>query len=263
MSALQSLFGLDGKVALVTGGGRGIGRMIAQGFIDAGATRVYIASRNGAQLAEAADEITPDGRCVALAADLSTEAGCNALTAEIASREGKLDTLVNNSGASWVAPLETYPEAAWDKVFQLNLKAPFFLSRALVPLIEKAASGSETARIINIGSVAGDLAESMNAYAYGLSKGALHHLTRMLAKEFASKKIVVNAIAPGRFPSKMTNAVLEDRARYQAELASIPLGRWGHADDIAGAAVFLASRASAYATGTILPLDGGVALTAG
>ncbi|QGZ93553.1 SDR family oxidoreductase [Terricaulis silvestris] len=263
MSALQSLFGLDGKVALVTGGGRGIGRMITEGFIAAGAARVYIASRDADALARAADEIASDGRCIALPANLGTDAGCVALAEEISMREGKLDILVNNSGASWLAPFETYPEAAWDKVFQLNLKAPFFLARALAPSLEKAASGSETARIINIGSVAGEIAESMSTYAYGLSKGALHHLTRMLAKEFAARGIAVNAIAPGRFPSKMTKSVLEDRARYEAELASIPLCRWGTSDDMAGASLFLASRAAGYATGVILYLDGGVTLTSG
>jgi len=261
MSRLQSLFGLNGKVALVTGGGRGIGRMIAEGLLGAGAARVYIASRDEAQLTTTARELSPDGRCIALAANLATEAGCNALSQDLASREGKLDILVNNSGASWLAPLETYPEEAWDKVFQLNLKAPLFLARALRPSLERApATEGETARIINIGSVAGEIAESMHAYAYGLSKGALHQLTRMLAKELAPR-IAVNAIAPGRFPSKMTRAVLEDPARYESEVASIPLRRWGVADDIAGATVFLASRAGGYASGAIFPLDGGVLLT--
>lgn len=263
MSTLQALFGLDGKIALVTGGGRGIGRMIAEGFIAAGAARVYIASRDEDELVKAAAEIAPDGRCVALVANLATEVGCTELAGDIAEREQKLDILVNNSGASWVAPLDAYPEAAWDKVFQLNLKAPFFLARALAPSLENAARDCDPARIINIGSVAGKIADSMGAYAYGLSKGALHQLTRMLALEFASRRIAVNAIAPGRFPSKMTKSVLEDRARYEAELASIPLKRWGVADDIAGAAVFLASRAGAYSTGGILSLDGGVMLATG
>jgi NAD(P)-dependent dehydrogenase (short-subunit alcohol dehydrogenase family) len=262
MSAMDRLFGLQGKVALVTGGGRGLGRMIAEGFIAAGAARVYIASRDEEALALAADEIAPDGRCVALAADLATEAGCRALAHEIAKRERRLDILVNNSGASWIAPLDTYPEAAFDKLFQLNLKAPFFLTRALAPMLE-GADKDDPARIINVGSIAGEIAESMSTYAYGLSKGALHQLTRMLAKEFASRRITVNAIAPGRFPSKMTKAVSDDRARYEAELARLPLRRWGQGDDIAGAALFFASRAGAYATGVILPLDGGAMLTTG
>lgn len=263
MSAMDELFCLRGKVALVTGGGRGLGRMIAEGYIAARAARVYIASRDEDALARAADEIASDGRCIALPADLSTEAGCCALAGEIVKREGKLDVLVNNSGASWIAPFDTYPEAAFDKLFQLNLKGPFFLTRALAPLLEKSGSGDDPARIINIGSIAGEIAESMSTYAYGLSKGALHQLTRMLAKEFASRHVTVNAIAPGRFPSKMTKAVSDDRTRYEAELARLPLRRWGRADDMAGAAVFFASRAGAYATGVILPLDGGAMLTTG
>jgi NAD(P)-dependent dehydrogenase (short-subunit alcohol dehydrogenase family) len=262
MNAMERLFGLQGKVALVTGGGRGVGRMIAEGFIAAGA-RVYIASRDEDALARTADEIAQDGRCIALTADLSTETGCRALAEEIGKREGKLHILVNNSGASWVAPLDAYPEAAFDKLFQLNLKAPFFLTRALTPLMEKAGDEDNPARIVNVGSIAGEIAESMSTYAYGLSKGALHQLTRMLAKELASRRITVNAIAPGRFPSKMTKAVSDDRTRYDAELAHIPLHRWGRADDIAGAALFFASRAGAYATGVILPLDGGLLLTTG
>jgi NAD(P)-dependent dehydrogenase (short-subunit alcohol dehydrogenase family) len=254
--SLAHLFGLEGKVALVTGGGRGIGRMIAEGFIAAGAERVYIASRDGDALSSTAIEMAPDGRCIAIAADLATEAGCLGLAAAIAAREGRLDILVNNSGASWIAPLETYPEAAWDKLFQLNLKAPFFLTRALTPLLEKSAA----ARVINIGSIAGEMAESMNTYAYGLSKGALHQLTRMLAKELAPRRIAVNAIAPGRFATRMTKAISEDATRLAAEEAAIPLGRWGCADDMAATAVFLAAHGGAYITGAILPLDGGVLL---
>lgn len=258
--ALVRLFSLEGKVALVTGGGRGVGRMIAEGFIAAGAARVYIASRNADALAAAAAEIAPDGRCTAINADLSSEAGCIALADAMIAREPKLDILVNNSGASWIAPLDAFPESAWDKVFQLNLKAPFFLTRALAPLLEKAGAVGDPARIINIGSIAGEIANSMSTYPYGLSKGALHHLTRMLAKEFASRGIAVSAIAPGRFATKMTKAISDDRARLEAEEAAIPLRRWGRADDIAGASVFLASRAGAYVTGAGLVLDGGVTL---
>lgn len=260
MSILQSLFGLDGKVALVTGGGRGIGRMVAEGFIAAGITRLYIASRAGDALARAADEISPDGRCIAIEADLSTEAGCVALAEAIAAREAQLDILVNNSGASWIAPLATFPESAWDKVFQLNLKGPFFLTRALAPMMREAAREGDPARIINIGSIAGEIANSMSTYAYGLSKGALHQLTRMLAKELAPQ-ISVNAIAPGRFPTKMTQAISDDAARLEAEQAMIPLGRWGRAEDIAGAAIFLSSAAGSYLNGAIVPVDGGTLLT--
>jgi NAD(P)-dependent dehydrogenase (short-subunit alcohol dehydrogenase family) len=262
MSELQRLFGLDGKVALVTGGGRGLGRMIAEGFIAAGIGRVYIASRDGDALARAADEIAPDGRCIAIAADLSAEKGCTALADAVGARESKLHVLVNNSGASWISPLRDFPEAAWDKVFDLNLKGPFFLTRAIAPLLEGGASEGNPARIINIGSIAGEIANSMSTYPYGLSKGALHQLTRMLAKELAPR-ITVNAIAPGRFPTKMTKAISDDPARLRAERDMIPLGRWGEAEDVAGAAVFLASRAGAYLSGAIVPVDGGAMLAVG
>ncbi|MGE0743278.1 MAG: SDR family oxidoreductase [Hyphomonadaceae bacterium] len=258
---MQALFGLHGKVALVTGGGRGIGRMIAEGFIAAGAARVYIASRDSDALARAADEISSAGRCVAIEADLATEAGCVALAEAIGSREAALDILVNNSGASWSAPLESFPESAWDRVFQLNLKGPFFLSRAIAPLMRKASREGDPARIINIGSIAGEMAASMNTYAYGLSKGAVHQLTAMLAKELAPN-VSVNALAPGRFPTKMTKAISGDAARLAAEEAMIPLRRWGRPDDIAGAAIFLASAAGSYINGAIVPVDGGTLLVA-
>ena len=258
--ALDRLFGLAGKVALVTGGGRGIGRMIAQAYVDAGAGRVYIASRDGAALARTAGEIASDGRCVALPADLSSEAGCIGLARELAARTPKLDILVNNSGATWMAPLETYGEGDWDRLFQLNLKAPFFLARALLPLLEAAATAAAPARIVNVGSIAGEMAESMRCYAYGLSKGGLHQLSRMLARELGPRHITVNAIAPGRFATRMTRAIAGDSDRYRSELAAIPLGRWGEQDDAAGIALLLASRAGGYVTGAVIPLDGGASL---
>ena len=256
--ALERLFGLDGKVALVTGGGRGIGRMIAEAFVGAGAARVYIASRRVE--AETAVEIAPDGRCVAVAADLASEAGCRALAEEIAARGPKLDILVNNSGATWMAPFVSYPESDWDRLFQLNLKAPFFLARALLPALEAAATAGDPARIINIGSIAGEMAESMRCYAYGLSKGGLHQLSRMLARELGPRHITANAIAPGRFATRMTKAIADDSDRYRSELAGIPLGRWGGADDAAGVALLLASRAGSYLTGLVIPVDGGASL---
>ncbi|MBA3069233.1 MAG: SDR family oxidoreductase [Hyphomonas sp.] len=260
---IDRLFGLSGKVALVTGGGRGLGKMIAEGFIAAGAARVYIASRNAAALEETAAEISGEGRCIALAADLSTVAGCKALAAEISSRETRLDMLVNNSGAAWAAPLENFPEHAWDKVFQLNLKAPFFLTAALLPLLGAAATPGDPARIVNVGSVAGEVAKSLGAYPYGLSKGALHQLTQMMAAEYAARHITANALAPGRFPSKMTKNITEDENLYAEEVAAIPLGRFGRLEDIAGAALFLTSNAGAYVTGVVLPVDGGAALNRG
>lgn len=249
---LTELFGLDGKVALVTGGGRGIGRMIAEAFVAAGAARVYVASRNP-------DEAGEIG-CIPLAADLTSEAGCLTLAADLAAREPRLDILVNNSGASWLAPLEAYPEAEWDRLFQLNLKAPFFLTRALLPLLEAAGCPDDPARIINIGSIAGSIAESQSCYAYGLSKGALHQLGRMLARELAPRHIAVNTIAPGRFATRMTKGITDDSARYERDAAAVPLGRWGSADDMAGIALLLASHAGAYLTGATIKLDGGTTL---
>ena len=246
---LTELFGLGGKVALVTGGGRGIGRMIAEAFVAAGAARVYIASRNPGEAAELG--------CLPLVADLTSEVGCRALAADLAAREPRLDILVNNSGASWLAPLEAYPESEWDRLFQLNLKAPFFLTRVLLPLLEAAGGPDDPARVINIGSIAGSIAESQSCYAYGLSKGALHQLGRMLARELASRHITVNAIAPGRFATKMTKGITDDPARYEREAAAVPLGRWGAPDDMAGVALLLASHAGAYLTGATIPLDGG------
>ena len=249
---LTRLFGLEGKVALVTGGGRGIGRMIAEAFMAAGAARVYIASRTPGDAAGIG--------CIPIAADLASEAGCRALAAALAAREPRLDLLVNNSGASWLAPLETCPEDQWDRLFQLNLKAPFFLARALLPMLEAAGSAGAPARIINIGSIAGEMAESQSCHAYGLSKGALHQLTAMLAKELAPRHVAVNAIAPGRFATRMTRGITDDPIRYAREAAAVPLGRWGGDEDAAGVALLLASRAGAYLTGAIIPLDGGTTL---
>ena len=226
-------------------------------------TSVESTNEPAATLAQTADELSADGRCTALSADLSSEAGCLALANALASLEARLHILVNNSGATWMAPFEDYPADRWDRLFELNLKAPFFLSRALNPLLSAAATEDDPARILNIGSIAGEMAESMQCYAYGLSKGGLHHLSRMLAKELGPRGITVNAIAPGRFATRMTKAVGEDEARYQRELAMIPLGRWGRDDDIAGLALMLASRAGAGVAGAVIPLDGGAALVSG
>ncbi len=257
---LQRLFGLDGKIALVTGGAGGLGRAITQGLLEAGAKRVYIASRKLAALKSVAEELAPDGRCVAIEADLSNVAGCRALAEQIGKHEKNLDILINNSGTPWSAPFASFPESGWDKVFSLNLKAPFFLTQALAPLLASAASDKSPARVINIGSVAGNISNGAGTYPYGLSKGALHHATRMLALELAPQKILVNAIAPGRFATRMTKYVTDDQPRYDAEVALIPTHRWGEEDDIAGTAIFLASHASAYITGAIIPVDGGTQL---
>ena len=255
---LQRLFGLDGKVALVTGGAGGLGQAITAGLLEAGAARVYIASRKLQALERVADTLAKDGRCVAIEADLSSVAACRKLVEQIGSREKKLDILVNNSGAAWSAPFEEFPESGWDKLFQLNLKAPFFLTQSLVPLLAKATSAEDPSRVINIGSVAGNIAYGKGTFAYGLTKSALHHATEMLSLELAPQNITVNAIAPGRFATKMTRYVTDDTPRYRAETDMIPLHRWGADDDIAGTTIFLASRAAAYITGAIVPVDGGL-----
>ena len=255
---MSDLFSLSGKVALVTGGSRGIGLMIARGFVESGA-RVYISSRKASVCDEVAAELSKIGECLSLPADLATEAACNALAAQIAEREDALHVLVNNVGATWGAPLAEYPGDAWDKVLDLNVKSPFFLTRACLPLLEFAATADDPARVINIGSIDGIQVPIMETYAYSTSKAAVHQLTRHLARQLGRRQITVNAIAPGPFESKMMAETLRNFGDSIA--ASSPLGRIGRPDDMAGAAIFLASRAGAYVTGAILPVDGGIATT--
>ncbi len=256
MSA-QDLFSISGKTALVTGGTRGIGKMIAEGFVEAGA-KVYIASRKAEVCAEVAEELSAKGTCIGIAADLSTEAECRRLADEIASREDRLDILVNNAGATWGTPLADFDEAAFEKVLALNVKGVFHLTRFLVPLLEAAGTQEEPARVINIGSIDGIGVPLMETYSYSASKAAVHQLTRHLAKRLAPR-ITVNAIAPGPFESKMMAATLD--AFSDQIIASAPLKRIGRPDDMAGTAIFLSSRAGAYLTGTIIPVDGGIATT--
>ena len=251
----MSLFSLDGKVALVTGGTRGIGLMVARGFLQAGA-RVYVSSRKAQAGEEAVEALSPFGSVVSLPADVSTQAECVRLAAEVATREGSLDILVNNAGATWGAPLQEFPEAGWDKVLDLNLKAPFYLSRACLPMLTAAGTADDPSRIINVGSIDGLRVPELPTYSYSASKAAVHQLTRVLARELGPQHVTVNAIAPGPFPSKMMAATLESFGDEIA--ASSPLGRIGRDDDMAGAAVFLASRAGSYVTGAILPVDGGI-----
>jgi NAD(P)-dependent dehydrogenase (short-subunit alcohol dehydrogenase family) len=255
---VKDLFSIEGKVALVTGGSRGIGLMIARGFVEAGA-RVYVSSRNAEVCEEVAGELSKQGTCVAIPADLSTEAEANRLAQEIAERESGLHILVNNAGANWGAPLAEYPDDAWDKVLALNVKAVFHLTRALVPQLEQAARPGDPARVINIGSIDGLHVPLLETYAYSTSKAAVHHLTRVLAKQLSPRGITVNAVAPGPFESKMM-AVTLDRFR-DAIVASCPLGRIGEPEDMAGVAIYLSSRAGAYVTGAVIPVDGGIATT--
>jgi NAD(P)-dependent dehydrogenase (short-subunit alcohol dehydrogenase family) len=252
---MSDLFSIEGRTAVVTGGSRGIGKMIAEGFVRAGA-QVMISSRKAAVCDEVAAELSRAGDCVSLPADLSTEAGCRGLAEAVAARTGQLDILVNNAGATWGAPLESFDDAAWDRVLDLNVKGVFHLTRFLLPLLQAAGSADDPARVINIGSIDGIHVPFLETYSYSASKAAVHHLTRVLAKRLAPT-VTVNAIAPGPFESKMMAATLETFGDQIA--SSAPLKRIGRPDDMAGAAVFLASRAGAYVTGAVLPVDGGIA----
>jgi len=251
------LFSLAGKVALVTGGSRGIGRMMARGLVEAGA-RVYVVSRKADEVKAAAAELSKIGTAIALPADLATQAGTRALADELAAREPKLHVLVNNAGANWGAPLADYPEAGWDKVMALNVKSVFNLTRFLVPQLEAAASAGDPARVINVGSIDGLQVPLLETYAYSTSKAAVHHLTRVLARKLAPK-ITVNAVAPGPFESKMMAETLDKFG--EGIKASCPLKRIGEPDDMAGIAVYLASKAGAYVTGAVIPVDGGISTT--
>jgi len=256
-SSPTDLFSIAGKTALVTGGSRGIGKMIAEGFVDAGAV-VYISSRKAEVCEQVAAELSEKGTCVPVPADLSQEDECRRLADEMATRVDQLHILVNNAGATWGAPLDDYDEKAFERVLGLNVKGVFHVTKFLVPLLEKAGTQEEPARVINIGSVDGIGVPMMETYAYSASKAAVHQLTRHLAKRLAPA-ITVNAIAPGPFESKMMAATLE--AFGEQITASAPLRRIGRPDDMAGAAIFLSSRAGAYVTGAVIPVDGGIATT--
>jgi NAD(P)-dependent dehydrogenase (short-subunit alcohol dehydrogenase family) len=251
------LFNVKNKIAVITGGSRGIGFMMAKGFITHGA-KVYITSRKAEVCQKAAETLSAlGGECIAIPSDLSKEEGIKHFAEEFKKHEDTLHILINNAGKAWAAPLTEFPDSAWDSVFAINLKSVFNLTREMIPFLKAAGSSDDPARVINIGSVAGEVAASMEAYSYGTSKAAVHHLTRILARELAPMHINVNAIAPGRFPSDMTTNVMNDKEAYAAELATIPMHRFGKEEDVAGTAIFLASPSSAYMTGNIIPLDGG------
>jgi len=250
-----SLFSIKGKTALVTGGSRGIGYMISEGFVSAGA-RVYICARKAEAAAAAAAELGRHGECSFLQADLSSKAGADALSAEIAKREDSLHILVNNAGATWGAPLEDFPESGFDKVLDTNVKGIYYLTAALLPLMRKVATADDPARVINIGSVDGISPPHGNNFPYSASKAAVHHLTRHLASQLVGEHINVNAIAPGLFQSKMTQFIY-DAATPEEVVSGIPMKRDGSAEDIAGTAIYLSSRAGAYLTGVVIPVSGG------
>ena len=252
---MKDLFSVKDKVALVTGGGQGIGLMIAQGLTEAGA-KTYISSRKSDVIDAVAADLSKSGTCIAVQADVSTEAGCRALADEIAKREDKLNILVNNAGNNWGAPFMDYPDAAFDRCFALNVKGVFHLTRALLPLLEKAATEDDPARVINIGSIDGIQAPFLETYAYSATKAAVLHMTRVLARKLAPQRITVNAIAPGPFESKMMHETLKSFGDQM--MATIPLRRIGSPEDMAGAAIYLSSRAGAYLTGETIRVDGGI-----
>ena len=256
--SIADLFSIEGKTALVTGGSRGIGLMIARGFVEAGA-KVYVSSRKAEVCEEVAAELSQVGTCVALPADLSTEVECRRLADELAQREDRLHVLVNNAGATWGAPLAEFDDAAWDRVLDLNVKGVFHLTRFLVPQLAAAGTFDDPARVINVGSIDAIHVPMLETYSYSASKAAVHQLTRVLARHLAPQRIAVNAIAPGPFESKMMAWTLDN---FGDEIvASAPLRRIGRPDDMAGTAIFLSSRAGSYLTGAVIPVDGGIATT--
>lgn len=258
---VNSLFSLDGKTALITGGSRGIGRMIAEGYLRSGA-RVYISARKQEACDLAADELSSFGTCVSLPADVSTSEGRTALVEAITGREKSLDILVNNAGTNWAAPFGGFPETGFRKVVDLNLTAVFFLTRDLTPMLERAAEADDPSRVINIGSMDGIHVPTIiptGVFAYSSSKAGVHHLSRCLALELGPRHITVNAIAPGYFESKMTEEVLVQHG--EAIRGVCPLGRIGRPEEMAGVAIYLASRAGAYTNGAVIPVDGGTCVS--
>jgi 2-deoxy-D-gluconate 3-dehydrogenase len=253
---MTDMFDLTGKVAVVTGGSRGIGKMIAEEFVRRG-VRTYITARKADACRQTAEELSEHGECIALPQDLSTLDGIDAFVSEIEERTDKLDILVNNAGAAWGAPFDEFPESGWDKVMNLNLKSLFFLTQKLAPLLRAAASAERPAKVINIASIDGIHNARIETYSYSASKAGVIHLTRRLAKRLAAENILVNAIAPGAFASDM-NVWARDEPEKVSE--RIPVGRVGEPADIAGTAVYMCSRAGDYLVGITIPVDGGVAL---
>lgn len=263
---IESLFSITGKVALVTGGSRGIGEMIAAGFLANGA-KVYISSRKAGACDATAKRLMEQhgGDCISLPANLAELSGIDAVTAALRERESRLDILVNNAGVSWGAPLDEFPESGWDKVMDTNVKAVFFLTQRLLPLLEAGATAEDPARVINIGSVDGIKNPVFDTFSYGPSKAAVHSLTKMLAAHLARRNIIVNAIAPGPFPTWMLSTGVGgggdvENTDWDAVARRNPRRRVGTAEDIAGLAIFLSSRAGAFTVGEVISCDGGVLL---
>jgi NAD(P)-dependent dehydrogenase (short-subunit alcohol dehydrogenase family) len=253
----KDLFSLKGRIAVVTGGSRGIGKMIAAGFLAQGAAKVYITARKSGPCEATAKELSAayDGECIALPIDISTVEGCNRLAAEIIKLEPKLDILVNNAGAAWGAEFDEFPESGWDKVMDLNVKSLFFLTKALHKPLRSAASHERPAKVINIASIDGIFVNPGETYSYAASKAAVIHLTRRMATKLIKDSINVTAIAPGAFASDMNRAARD----HADDLGKrVPSGRIGTAEDMAGVAIYLASRAGDYVVGNTIAVDGGV-----
>jgi NAD(P)-dependent dehydrogenase (short-subunit alcohol dehydrogenase family) len=255
--ALTELFGLTGKRALVTGGTRGIGRMAAEALLRQGA-EVVITSRDGIQAADTAAELAESGHAYGIQADLSTPGGVAALARSVADRFPALDILVNNAGTTWGAPFESYPAEAWPKLLHLNATAPFLLVQGLLPLLVRAASDTDPARVVNIGSIDGHSAGPFDNFAYGVAKAGLEHLTQLLARELGPRRITVNCLAPGPIRTKMTERLL-DRSG-ETLIANNPLGRVGDLNDLIAPLLLFTGRGGAYLTGVVLPVDGGFAI---
>ena len=257
---MKNFFSVEGKTALITGGSRGIGLMIAKAYVRSGA-KVYISSRNNEVCEKVAVELSKEGECIAIPTDLSNQEGVMILCEQLKLHETSLDILVNNAGKTWGSPLKDYPIDSWDMVMKVNVGSPFHLIKELLPLLKRSGKDTDPARIINIGSPAAVLSGGIGAYAYNASKAAIHHLTRVLAKDLAKDKINVNTISPGPFPSKMTEFDIGDGTSFLENAGKhAPLGRHGNEEDMMATALFIASKASSYITGATIPLDGGIHL---
>ncbi len=260
---IQDLFSLAGKTAIVTGGSRGIGEMIAEGFLDAGASKVIITARKAEALESTANRLNEkaaEGQTVvAIPGDLGTPEGITAFADAVKADNDAIDILVNNAGAAWGAPFGEYPVDGWDKVMNVNVRSIYFLTEALADHLRGAGTEDDPARVINVGSVDGLRACDIEHYAYSTSKAAVHHLTRQLAKRLKHENVRVNAIAPGPFESNMMAFALRDEEARAAVAADVPVGRIGNPDDMAGLTIFLASKAGAYLTGVVIPVGGGIA----
>ena len=254
---LSALFGLDGKVAIVTGGSRGIGYMIAAGLVQNG-VKVYITARKAEACDAAAAELSEFGECISIPADLATNEGLEAFVGAVTEREDRIDVLVNNAGAAWGAPLGEFPEVGFDKVMNINVRAPFMLTQALLPQLEAAGTAEDPARVIMIGSIDGIRVPVGDNYSYSAAKAGIHMLARHVGAHVVDKHITVNCIAPGPFESKMMAYMLDDDDSRRMVEASVPRKRVGTAQDIAGTVIFLAGRAGAFTSGAVIPVDGGI-----